>query len=189
MDTSRLALIFVDNSTGTYKQSPQHEEAGKNIHHVPSFIIYDDKKELGRIIESPLTSLEKDLLAILQQQPYQPNYRAIDYWTKQVAIRSRNMSDAELQSQVATLKPLSRHYGEFNGYGYVLLAAHHTTEALNVFRLNTMIYPDTAGVFDSLAEALEKTGNKKEAIAAYEKVLVLSPGDAKAKGKIAALKM
>lgn len=187
MDTARLSLVFVDNSTASYKQSPQHEERGKNIHHVPTFIIYDDKKEIGRIVESPVSSLEKDLLAILQQQPYQPNYRAIAHWTKQVAERTRNMTDAELQNLVATLKPLCRHYGEFNGYGYVLLAARNTTEAMNVFRLNTMIYPDNAGVFDSLAEAWETTGNKKEAIAAYEKVLQLKPGDEKAKGKIAAL--
>ncbi|MDB5210904.1 MAG: tetratricopeptide repeat protein [Sediminibacterium sp.] len=187
MDTTKLSLIFVDNSPNAYKQSPQHEEQGKNIHHVPSFIIYDEHKEVGRIIESPVTSLEKDLLAILQQQSYQPNYHAIDHWTKQVTARNRNMSDAELQSQVATLKPLCRHYGEFNGYGYVLLAAKNTAEALNVFRLNTMIYPDNANVFDSLAEAWEKAGNKKEAITAYEKVLVLKPGDEKAKGKIVAL--
>ncbi len=188
MDTAKLSLVFVDNSTGSYKQSPQHEERGKNIHHVPTFIMYDDKKEVGRIVESPVTSLEKDLLSILQQEAYKPNYRAIDHWTKQVAERNRNMTDAELQNLVAILKPLCRHYGEFNGYGYVLLAAKSTTEALNVFRLNTMIYPDNAGVFDSLAEAWETTGNKKEAIAAYEKVLQLKPGDEKAKGKIVALK-
>lgn len=189
MDTAKLSLVFVDNSTSSYKQSPQHEESGKNIHHVPTFIIYDNKKEMGRIIESPVSSLEKDLLAILQQQPYQPNYRAIDHWIKQVADRNRNMTDTELQNLVAILKPLCRHYGEFNGYGYVLLAAKHTTEAINVFRLNTMIYPDNAGVFDSLAEAWETIGNKKEAIAAYEKVLQLKPGDEKAKGKIGSLKM
>ncbi|MES2372019.1 MAG: hypothetical protein V4557_05525 [Bacteroidota bacterium] len=189
MDTARLSLVFVDNSTGSYKQSPQHEERGKSIHHVPTFIIYDDKKEIGRIVESPVSSLEKDLLAILQQQSYQPNYRAINHWTKQVIERNRNMTDSELQNLVATLKPLCRHYGEFNGYGYVLLAARNTTEALNVFRLNTMIYPDNAGVFDSLAEAWETTGNKKEAIAAYEKVLQLKPGDEKAKGRVASLKM
>jgi thiol-disulfide isomerase/thioredoxin len=189
MDTAGVQLVFVDNSTGSYKQSPQHEERGKAIHHVPTFIIYDDKKEIGRVVELPVTSLEKDMLAILQQQPYQPNYRAIDHWTKQVATRNRNMTDTELQGLVATLKPLCRHYGEFNGYGYVLLAEKSTIEALNVFRLNTMIYPDNAGVFDSLAEAWEALGNKKEAIAAYEKVLVLKPADEKAKGRLLALKM
>jgi thiol-disulfide isomerase/thioredoxin len=189
MDTTQFSLIFVDNGSNTYKQSPQHEEKGKNIHHVPSFIIYDGKKEIGRIIETPVVSLEKDLLAILQQQSYQPHYRAIEYWRNQVANRTDNMTDMELQTLVSTLKPLCKHSGEFNAYGYVLLSAKNNNEALNVFRLNTMLYPDNANSFDSLAEAWERTGNKKEAIAAYEKLLVLKPGDENVKKKIEALKM
>ncbi|WP_443939542.1 thioredoxin family protein [Pedobacter sp. MW01-1-1] len=40
-----------------------------NILKVPTFIIYDKKgRELGRIIEGPKDTLEKDLLAILQQK-------------------------------------------------------------------------------------------------------------------------
>jgi tetratricopeptide (TPR) repeat protein len=189
MDSTQLSLIFVDNSSDSYKQSPQHEEKGKNIHHVPSFIIYEGKKEIGRIIETPVVSLEKDLLAILQQQSYEPNYRAIEYWRNQVAKHTGNMTDAELQTLVNTLKPLCKHSGEFNAYGYVQLAAKNNHEALNVFRLNTMLYPDNANSFDSLAEAWERTGNKKEAIAAYEKILVLNPGDENVKKKIEALKM
>jgi hypothetical protein len=72
---------------------------------------------------------------------------------------------------------VTRHYGEFNGYGYVLLAKK-TKEAINVFRLNTMIYPDNANVFDSLAEALGKLVIKKKRLP-YEKVLALKPGDEK----------
>lgn len=189
MDSTQLSLIFVDNSSHAYKQSPQHEEKGKNIHHVPSFIIYDEKKEIGRIIETPVVSLEKDLLAILEQQSYQPQYRAIEYWRNEVANRTDNMTDMELQKLVSILKPLCKHSGEFNAYGYVLLSAKNNSEALNVFRLNTMLYPDNANTFDSLAEAWERTGNKKEAIAAYEKLLVLKPGDEAVKKKIEALKM
>jgi thiol-disulfide isomerase/thioredoxin len=189
MDTTNVALIFVDNSKHAYKQSPQHEEKNKNIHHVPSFIIYDRNKELGRIIESPVTTLEKDMLAILQQQSYQPNYRAIAYWRDQVPSRTRNMSEEELQSQAAILKPLCKHSGEFNGYGNVLLAAKNYTEAINVLRLNTMIYPDNAGLFDSLADALTAVGKKQEAIAAYEKMLVLKPGDENVKKKLEGLRM
>ncbi len=187
MEIAKLNLIFVDNSTERYKQSPQHEEKGLAIHHVPTFILYDEKKELGRIVESPVVSLEKDLLAILQQS-YQPNYKAIDYWIKKVSTRKKNMGDAELQSLVTILKPLCRHYGEFNAFGYVQLAAGEKVEALNVFKLNTFLYPETAGVFDSLGEALAKTGDANGAITAYEKVLLLQPGDANARQKLAMLK-
>lgn len=188
MDTAKVSLIFVDNSIQNYKQSPQHEETDKNIHHVPTFIVYDGNKETGRIIESPKMSLEKDLLAILKAQPYQPNYEAIDHWIKQVKNRDNTMSDELLNSLVTELKPLCKHYGEFNAFGYVLLAAHKSAAAINVFRLNTFIYPNTPGVFDSLGEAYEKLGNKPAAITAYEKVLTLKPTDENAKRRIAALK-
>ena len=67
-------LIMVSNLTGMYKQSPQHEEAGKNIIRVPTFIFYENGKEMGRIIESPVLSLEKDMLKILRKENYVPHY-------------------------------------------------------------------------------------------------------------------
>jgi len=39
-----------------------------NIQRVPTFIFYKDNKEKGRIIESPQTSLEQDLLTILSKE-------------------------------------------------------------------------------------------------------------------------
>lgn len=65
-DSSRLELIFVDGRPEHYKQSPQHEEAGKNILRVPTFIIRKEEKEIGRIIETPTVSLEADLLKIIR---------------------------------------------------------------------------------------------------------------------------
>ena len=187
-DTSNLRLIFVDNSTKTYKQSPQHEEAGKNIHHVPTIIIYHNGKETGRIIESPVISLEKDLFAILEKKNYVPNYKAIAYWQQHVKNRKELMNDEALQSLVTAVKPLCTRMGEFNAYGYVLLAQKNYTESLNVFRLNTFIYPDNAGTFDSLGEAYMTIHNREEAKKNYEKVLQLKPGDENATKMLAALK-
>lgn len=67
-DSIRLELIFVDGRPEHYKQSPQHEEAGKNILRVPTFIIRKDGKEIGRIIETPTISLEADLWKIIREE-------------------------------------------------------------------------------------------------------------------------
>lgn len=180
-DTSNLHLIFVDNSVKAYKQSPWHEEKGKNIHHVPTIIVYEHKKEIGRIIETPVISLEKDLLTIVQKQSYTPNYKAIAYWQQNISKRGHLLSDETLQSFVATLQPICNGMREFNAYGYVLLAQHKYNEALNVFRLNTFIYPDKSGTFDSLGEAYYTIGNKEEAKRNYKQVLALKPDDENAK--------
>src|SRR4030095_10433075 len=70
----QLQLIMVSNLSDAYKQSPQHEEKGRNIIRVPTIIIEEKGKEVGRIVEFPKTSLEKDMLTILRKESYVPNY-------------------------------------------------------------------------------------------------------------------
>ena len=77
-----LTLVMVGNSDSLYKKSPQHEEAGKNIVRVPTIIVEQKSVEIGRIIESPITSLEKDLLVLLRKEEYQPNYHQIKAGTR-----------------------------------------------------------------------------------------------------------
>ncbi len=189
VDTNRVAIVFVDNASATYKQSPQHEERGKYIHRVPTFIVYDGQKEMGRIVESPVVSLEKDLLAILQRSEYEPNYKAVNWWIKQAGTREKEMDEAALQAFVLQLKPLVRNTAEFNSFANVLLAAGNHTEAINVLRLNTLLYPDNPAAFNGLAEALVNSNRKTEAVRVFEKLLVLKPADEAVKKRIAELKM
>jgi predicted Zn-dependent protease len=60
-----------------------------------------------------------------------------------------------------------------NTYGYTLLNSGKTKDAISVFEMNVADHPDSWNVFDSLAEALEKSGDKKGAIKNYEKALRL----------------
>jgi hypothetical protein len=41
---------------------------------VPTYILYKGKKEIGRIIDAPKESFEKDLLKILTGKPYTPHF-------------------------------------------------------------------------------------------------------------------
>lgn len=56
------------------KKTPGKLEKGKKIKYVPTFIIYQNGKEINRIVESPVQSLEKDLVAIIQAKNYTPHY-------------------------------------------------------------------------------------------------------------------
>lgn len=74
-------------------------------------------------------------------------------------------------------KKLSRKFGytilipeaTLNQVGYQLLRANRVDEAISAFRKNVEIYPNSANVYDSLAEALEKSGQLKQAAENYEK--------------------
>ncbi len=65
-DEKQFTLIALSNHPDFYKQSPQHEETGWNVEYVPTFIFVKDGNELGRIVESPMESLEKDMAGILR---------------------------------------------------------------------------------------------------------------------------
>jgi thiol-disulfide isomerase/thioredoxin len=56
-----LVFIGVDNA----KLSPVGEYTSLDIVRVPTFIVYKNNIEAGRIIENPVTSLEQDLVNIL----------------------------------------------------------------------------------------------------------------------------
>lgn len=49
------------------KKSPDYQDNKYNIQYVPTFIFYRKGKEIGRIIETPSVTFEKDILNILSQ--------------------------------------------------------------------------------------------------------------------------
>jgi predicted alpha/beta superfamily hydrolase/TolA-binding protein len=64
---------------------------------------------------------------------------------------------------------------EFNGLGYRLMGAKNMKAALEIFKLNVKLYPKSANVYDSLAEAFMKIGDNKNAVKNYKKSLELNP--------------
>ncbi|WP_299366537.1 thioredoxin family protein [Winogradskyella sp.] len=74
----QLTIIALDRN----KESLEHDEANLNIVRVPTFILYKDGKEVNRIIETPVETLEKDLQAILTTNNYKPNYYDVKKETK-----------------------------------------------------------------------------------------------------------
>jgi hypothetical protein len=57
----RVSLYGVDRN----KKSPGGTEASYHIERVPTFVFLKQGKEIGRIVESPQTTLEGDMLSIL----------------------------------------------------------------------------------------------------------------------------
>ena len=183
-----LILIGVDDSTEVYKQSPQRQEAGLNIFRVPTFIIYENNKEVGRIVEYPTETMERDLLQIFSKKEYTPNYftyPVIAKWMKEGLLKDENISARGLASQ---LLKLTNNESELNACGYALMASGNVKEAVTVFRINVNLFPQSANCYDSLGEAYAKVGLKDKAIQAYESVLELDPKSENAKEQLKKLK-
>jgi dienelactone hydrolase len=71
-----------------------------------------------------------------------------------------------------------------NSWAYDLMADSHLPEAIDLFKLNVQIYPESGNAFDSLGEAYMKSGQKQLAIESYRKSLEKDPTNANAEEKL-----
>ncbi len=182
----QLKVIAVDNERSNYKKSPTGEEKGLNIHRVPTFIFYKDGKEVNRIIEHPIESLELDIKNILTSNTYTPNYYAIE-------ILQKLLNDPkQTQSQIAEqLKTIVTSETELNGLGYLYLNNKEFDKAITVFTINKLLFPNNFNTYDSLAEAYDNSGQKDQALKNYELAFALiqqNPIIVQLKNKIEKLK-
>ena len=67
-----------------------------------------------------------------------------------------------------------------NNLGYQLMGEGKFKEAIRVLQVNVVSYPSSSNVYDSLAEAYMKNGEKTAAIENYEKSLKLDPANTNA---------
>jgi len=74
---------------------------------------------------------------------------------------------------------------EFNQPGGNLLYGSsfdgHGCLALEVFKMNTFLFPASFNTYDSYAEGLRETGKKQEAIIMYQKSIALNPNNEEGK--------
>lgn len=174
LPVKNLQLVALGGGDSLLKQSPQHEEAGKGIFRVPAIIVYRNGIELNRINEFPALSLESDLYAILRGQSYSPNYKSFSFikgWLEDGTLRNKNISARSLAAQLRSI-PESEH--ELNSLAYLLLKQGKKEEAIKIFQVNYVLYPESANVISSLGEAYCKTGDIKNAVLYLEKSLELN---------------
>ena len=69
-DFKKLEMITVNRG----KTTPDNLQESFKIKRVPTFIFYKNGKEIGRYVEFPRASLEKDILTILSGKPYKHSY-------------------------------------------------------------------------------------------------------------------
>lgn len=73
---------------------------------------------------------------------------------------------------------------DLNDFGFMLMRNEQKTEALEIFKLNLSLYPNSANGYDSLAEAYEALGQKEPAIKNFKRSLELNPKNDYAAGQI-----
>ncbi|MGC6525738.1 MAG: hypothetical protein ACON30_05620 [Flavobacteriaceae bacterium] len=187
LNRNQLKLIALYDGKELYKQGPNNEEEGLNIHRVPTFIFRKNNNEIARIVEYPRNDLQTDVAQIALGVPSNPNYAAANYLYK---LLDTDIEDFKNNFEVhyKKINKLVGKSSELNTLGYVFLRKKQVNNALNCFELNTYLFPYNPNVYDSFGEALMINNENKKALKMYEKVLKLNPSDENAKNKIQELK-
>jgi len=73
---------------------------------------------------------------------------------------------------------------DFNSLGYQFLRDKAYADAIEVFKMNVVLYPESANVYDSLADAYARSGDSLQAYQNYKKALELHSGNRRAKAFI-----
>jgi CubicO group peptidase (beta-lactamase class C family) len=95
---------------------------------------------------------------------------------------------AEVKKLKKSNKDFSISENELNNYGYQLIRKKQINDALEIFKLNVFLYPNSANTYDSLGETFAEVGNKEEAIKNYEQSLKLNPQNTNASRQLNSLK-
>ncbi len=105
--------------------------------------------------------------------------------TKQEKTLYEFINDGQLAEGLAAFKKVKAedpsHYmiseSYINGQGYQFLNAKDFKKAIAIFRINTLLYPESGNAYDSLGEAYLANGDKQLAKENYKKALELNPGN------------
>lgn len=91
---------------------------------------------------------------------------------------NRKTPEAELMIESALTKAIQSDLldeGAVNMMGYDYLGRNKYAPALAIFKINAKLFPESANVFDSLAEAYMKSGDNANAVINYRRSLEMDP--------------
>jgi len=184
----QVKLIMVDSHDSLYKQSPAHEEKGKDIHRVPDLLVYSHDGEMNRIVEHPVVSLENDLLLIARGNSYTPSYPGAACLLHLLKEKTAVELMADKDNTMALLKAAVKSENDLNSLGYVWMAkAGEEDKAILALLLNAELYPSSPNVYDSLGDLYRRLKRREDARRFYRKVLELQPGNTSSAKKMAQL--
>jgi CubicO group peptidase (beta-lactamase class C family) len=122
------------------------------------------------------------IIGILNGQPFDPPKRPVSEALYKTAVESGAAAAvAEYRKLKAENSPtFDFSEAELNKLGYQLLGMKRRKDAIEIFKLNVEMFPNSANPYDTLGEAYLEDGRNELALANYKKAAELDPKNANA---------
>jgi CubicO group peptidase (beta-lactamase class C family) len=160
------------------KPRPQHRAVIATGGSRAAFFVYPDD-DLAVVVLTNLAGAYPEEFIDELAGYYKPEISASDPVTAlRMELRGRGYEHAvevfnELKKANASFQPTEN---DLNDWAYRMMNGRgKPKEALEIFKLNVYLYPNSANVYDSVAEAYEKNGRRELAIHNYRRSLELDP--------------
>lgn len=136
-------------------------------------VILLDNVGLGRYH----SNITNSIINVLNGQPFEQPKKSI---AETLGASLKTKSGAEMVAEYRKLKtanPATYDFaeGELNTLGYNLLRMNRVKDAVEIFKLNVEMFPNSSNPYDSLGEVYLADGQKELALVNYKKAVELDP--------------
>ena len=151
-----------------------------------TFFVADMYKKL-KFVQHPITK-ERYLSILTEDKNSDITYDYIkvadtfktpSMYLKQKEYKQALIGYLNIKKQDSTSALINEH--DFNRLGYNLLREKDYKNAIEVFKINVALYPDSDNVYDSLADAYLRDGDSLQAFVNYQKAYDRNTGNQRAK--------
>jgi CubicO group peptidase (beta-lactamase class C family) len=187
LDNYAYGLVVEKQPLGDAKETASAITHGGGINGFNTLIVrlVDDKHLivlLNNTGGAKLGEMGKNIAAILYDKPYSLPKKSV------AEAMFRTVTEKDIAAAISQYRELKANQTnaydfsepELNQLGYRLVAMKNLKGAIEVFKLNVEAYPQSANVYDSLAEAHMLNGDKELAVKNYKRSLELNPQNANA---------
>lgn len=172
------------------------ESNGKIVFHdgsitgLTSILLYNITKNetvilLSSIGNSPVFPISNAVLQIINNKPYTiPVQNLSRIYGSLLENGNKEKADHLIQEYLKNSSSYEASESDFNRLGYQFLRLQKNDNSLQTFYSATLIFPNSANIFDSYGEALLQSDKKEEASKMYQKSFELNPENTNAKEMI-----
>jgi dienelactone hydrolase len=182
--------MAADSEFADYTRDDVSQAYSWTVRYVGSFLdayLKDDKTARTFLANTPVKNGMPAHMASMDARPMKGEAPSLENFAAQLGKRGFGQVNAIFEEMRKLDAKFVVPESTVNSWAYQLLGENKDKESIDMFKLNTIMYPDSANTYDSLAEAYEKVKMNELAIKNYKRSLELNPQNTNATKHLKAL--